>query len=191
MSKRIAVFSACVFASLFVSLVAAPAVAQGTTRVTIKNPDPAKWAGRTPFFSKSTGEFTCRPLACSDAAKVTASISTSPTRSPDPQALAKLAAKIPDSVAQANANNASGMTPGRKVERVSSGATTLRGYPAIVQELRVVGGEKGPVYLVKASMFVKSALVNVSSFSPSLELARRNRDLFIKAMEVDDTPTSR
>ncbi len=190
MSTRIAVFSACVLASLFVSLNAVPSAAQGTTRVTIKNPDPAKWAGRSNFFSKSTGEFTCRPLACSDAAKVTASISTSPTRSPDPQALAKLAAKIPESVAQANANNASGMTPGRKVERVSSGTATLRGYPAIVQELRVTG-EKGNAYLCKASMFVKSALVNISSFSPSLELARRNRDLFIKAMDVEDTPTQR
>jgi hypothetical protein len=187
MSTRIIGLCAIILAALAVS----PAAAQGTTRVTVKNPDPAKWAGRTPFFSKSTGEFTCRPLACSDAAKVTASIATSPTRSPDPQALAKLAAKIPESVAQANANNASGMTPGRKVERMSSGATTLRGYPAIVQELRFVGGEKGPVYLVKASMFVKSALVNFSSFSPSLELARRNRDLFIKAMEVEDTPIQR
>ena len=115
----------------------------------------------------------------------------SPTRSPDPQALAKLAARIPESVAQANANIASSMTPGRKIERMSSGATTLRGYPAIVQELRMVGGEKGPVYLVKASIFAKSALVNISSVSPSLELARRNRELFIKAMEVEDTPIQR
>src|SRR4051812_32212577 len=105
-------------------LAVAPAAAQAT-RVTVKNPDPAKWAGRNNFFSKSTGEFTCRPLACPAPAKVTASLATSPTRSPDPQALAKLAAKIPESVAQANANNASSMTPGRKVERVSSGTTTL------------------------------------------------------------------
>jgi hypothetical protein len=187
MSKRITGLCALLLAALAVS----PAFAQGTTRVTVKNPDPAKWAGRNNFFSRSTGEYTCRPLACPDAAKVTASISNSPTRSPDPQALAKLAARIPESVAQANANIASSMTPGRKIERISSSATTLRGYPAVVQEVRMVGGEKGPVYLVKASIFAKSALVNISSVSPSLELARRNRDLFIKAMEVEDTPTSR
>jgi hypothetical protein len=191
MSARIAVFSASVFASLFVLLAALPAAAQGTTRVTIKNPDPAKWAGRNNFFSKSTGEYTCRPLACSDAAKVTASISNSPTRSPDPQALAKLAARIPESVALANANIASSMTPGRKIEKMSSGVTTLRGYPAIVQEVRMVGGEKGTIYSVKASIFAKSALVNIASVSPSLELARRNRELFIKAMEVEDTPVPR
>jgi hypothetical protein len=157
---------------------------------TIKNPDPAKWAGKRNFFGNSTGEYICRPLACPDRATVTVSISNSPTRSPDPQALAKLAAKIPESVAQSNANIASGPTPGRKLERMSSGTTTLRGYPAIVQELRIVG-EKGSAYLSKASMFVKSALVSFSSFSPSLELARRNRELFIKAMDVEDTPTQR
>jgi len=180
------------FASLMMSLLvfgdqSVSAQTPGTTRVTIRNPDPAKWAGRSNFFGRSTGEFVCRPLACPEAAKVTASISSSPTRSPDPQALAKLASKIPESVAQANANAAAA---GRKLERVSSGTTTLRGYPAIVQELRVVG-EKGPAYLSKATMFVKSALVSISSFSPSLELARRNRDLFIKAMDVADTPVPR
>lgn len=159
----------------------------GTTSVTIRNPDPAKWAGRTNFFSRSSGEFVCRPLACSDSAKVTASISSSPTRSPDPLALAKLAAKIPESVARANQDAAAA---GRRLERVSSGTTTLRGYPAIVQELRVVG-EKGPAYLSKATMFVKSAMVSISSFSPSQDLARRNRDLFIKAMDVADTPIQR
>ena len=104
-------------AALFAMLVAAltalpvlavsPAAAQGSTRVTIKNPDPAKWAGRSNFFSKSTGVYTCRPLACPDAAQVTASISNSPTRSPDPQALAKLAARVPESAARANADIAS------------------------------------------------------------------------------------
>jgi hypothetical protein len=188
MSKRAVV--AAILGSLVVSSAALPAFAQGT-RVTVKNPDPAKWAGKNGFFNKSTGEYTCRPLACSDAAKVTVSLSNSPTRAPDPQALAKLAAKIPESVAQANANNASSMTPGRKIERVSSGVTTLRGYPAIVQEVRAVGGEKGPVYLVKASIFAKSALVNISSVSSSPELARRYRELFVKAMEVEDTPTQR
>jgi hypothetical protein len=189
MSKRTAVFFATV-ASLFVSLTAVPATAQGT-RVTVKNPDPAKWAGKNGFFNKSTGVYTCRPLACPDAAQVTASISNSPTRSPDPQALAKLAARIPESVARDNANLASSMMPGRKIERMSSGVTTLRGYPAIVQESRMVGGEKGPIYLAKASIFAKSALVNISSVSSSPELARRYRDLFIKAMEVEDTPISR
>ena len=110
-ARTILALGAIALAALAVS----PAFAQGSTRVTIKNPDPAKWAGRNNFFSKSTGVYTCRPLACPDAAQVTASISNSPTRSPDPQALAKLAAKIPDSVAQANANIASSMTPGRKI----------------------------------------------------------------------------
>lgn len=165
----------------------AAAQTPGTTSVTIRNPDPAKWAGRSNLFGKSTGEFVCRPLACPDAAKVTATISSSPTRSPDPQALAKLASQIPASVERANQDAAAA---GRKLERVSSGTTTLRGYPAIVQELRVVG-EKGPAYLSKATLFVKSALVSISSFSPSHDLARRNRDLFIKAMDVTDTPIPR
>jgi hypothetical protein len=187
MSMRITGLCAIVLAVLAVS----PALAQGTTRVTIKNPDPAKWAGRNNFFSKSTGVYTCRPLACPDAAQVTASISNSPTRSPDPQALAKLAARVPESAARANADIASSAMPGRNVEMRSSGVATLRGYPAIVQEQRMVGGEKGPIYLAKASIFAKSALINISSVSSSPELARRYRELFIKAMEVEDTPTPR
>jgi hypothetical protein len=171
-------------ASLLV-LVIQSAIAQtpGTTHVTIRNPDPAKWAGKSNFFGRSTGEFVCRPLACSDSARVTANISNSPTRSPDPQALAKLAGRIPESVERANQS----VGAGKKIERVSSGTTTLRGYPAIVQDLRMVG-EKGSMYLSKATMFVKSAMVSISSFSPSHDLARRNRDLFIKAMDVTDTP---
>ena len=178
-------------AILFAALAASQAAAQGSTRVTIKNPDPAKWAGRGNFLSKSTGIYTCRPLACPDAAQVTASISNSPTRSPDPQALAKFAARVPESAARANADIASSMMPGRKVEMISSGVATLRGYPAIVQEQRMVGGEKGPIYLAKASIFAKSALVNITSVSSSPELARRYRDLFVKAMEVEDTPVPR
>jgi hypothetical protein len=187
MSKRIIGLCAIILAALAIS----QAAAQGTTRVTIKNPDPAKWAGRSNFFSKSTGVYTCRPLACPDAAQVTASISNSPTRSPDPQTLAKLAARVPESAARANADIASSTMPGRKVEMMSSGVATLRGYPAIVQEQRMVGGEKGPIYLAKASIFAKSALVNIVSVSSSSELARRYRELFIKAMEVEDTPTPR
>ena len=186
--RRKTIWFAALMAALFVfGARSAEAQAPGTTHVTIRNPDPAKWAGKTNFFSKSTGEYVCRPLACPDQAKVTASIKTSPTRSPDPQALAKLASRIPESIEQANANAAAA---GRKLQRLSSGTTTLRGYPAIVQELRV-DGEKGTAYLSKATIFVKSALVSISSFSPSLELARRNRELFIKAMEVEDTPVAR
>ena len=34
----------------------------------------------------------------------------------------------------------------------------------------------------KVTMFVKSALVDIASYSPSRETARRNRDLFVGAM---------
>jgi hypothetical protein len=186
-TRRMALAAGLAASLLLLGFQSANAQAPGTTSVTIRNPDPAKWAGSSNIFGRSTGEFVCRPLACSDAAKVTATISRSPTRSPDPQALAKLASQIPESVERANQVAAA---KGRKLDRLSSGTTTLRGYPAIVQELRVIG-EKGPAYLSKATMFVKSAVVSISSFSPSHELARRNRDLFIKAMEVSDTPLPR
>jgi len=187
MRRGIGLAAGLATALLVFGIQSANAQTPGTTSVTIRNPDPAKWAGRNNFFGRSTGEFVCRPLACSDPAKVTATISNSPTRSPDPQALEKLASKIPESLARANQDPAAA---GRKLERISSGTATLRGYPAIVQELRVVG-EKGPAYLSKATMFVKSAMVSISSFSPSHDLARRNRDLFIKAMNVTDTPIPR
>ena len=174
-------------------LVAPPVMAQtpGTTRVLVRNPDVGKWVGSRNFLSNSSGQFICRPLACPAPSKVTARISNSPTRSPDRQALAKYASQtIPAAVEQVNANAASSMAPGRKIERLSSNATTMRGYPAIAQEMRFVGG-KEPVYMSKVSLFVKSALVDIASFSPSRETARRNRDLFVGAMQVEDIPLPR
>jgi hypothetical protein len=193
MSTRIAVVSAFIFASLLVSFAASPAAAQtpGTTKVTIRNPDPAKWAGKRAFFSTSSSEFVCRPLACPVPSKVTARISSSPTRSPDRQALANYASKvIPAAVDRVNLNAASSMTPGRKIERLSSVASQVRGYPAISQEMRFVGG-KDTVYMSKVTVFAKSALVDIASFSSSREVARRNRDLFTGAMEVADNPIPR
>lgn len=187
MIVRLALIAAAVS---LVSLAAVPAIAQtpGTTRVVVRNPDPGKWAGKRSFFSSSSSEFICRPLACPAPSKVTARISSSPTRSPDRQALAKLASQtIPAAVEQANLNAASSLTPGRKIERLSSTVTEIRGYPAIAQEMRFVGG-KEPVYMSKATMFVKSALVDIASYSISREAARRNRDLFTGAMQVEDTP---
>jgi hypothetical protein len=184
---------AAVAAIVLVSLAALPAAAQtpGSTKVTVRNPDPAKWAGKRNFFSTSSSEFMCRPLACPAPSKVTARISSSPTRSPDRQALAKLAGRtIPEAVERANLNAASGMTPGRKIEQFSSTATEMRGYPAIVQEMRFVGG-KEPVYMSKVTMFVKSALVDIASYSLSREAAKRNRDLFAGAIEVEDHPLPR
>jgi hypothetical protein len=163
----------------------------GTTRVLVRNPDAGKWAGSRNFLSNSSGQYVCRPLACPAPSKVTVRISNSPTRSPDRQALAKYASQtIPAAVDLANQNAASSMAPGRKIERLSSGATTMRGYPAIAQEMRFVGG-KEPVYMSKVSLFVKSALVDIASYSPSRETARRNRDLFAGAMQVEDVPLAR
>lgn len=184
------VASAAFFAAL---LVASHAMAQapGSTRVLIRNPDVGKWAGSRNFLSNSSGQYVCRPLACPAPSKVTIRISSSPTRSPDRQALAKYASQtIPAAVEQANQNAASSLTPGGKIERLSSTATQMRGYPAIAQEVRFLGG-KEPVYMSKVTMFVKSALVDIASYSPSRETARRNRDLFAGAMQVEDVPLQR
>lgn len=179
------------FAALLLAPLPAMAQAPGSTRVMVKNPDEAKWAGRRNFLSNSSSEFLCRPLACPAPSKVTAKISASPTRSPDRQALANYANKnIPAAVEQANLNAASSLAPGRKIERISSTATEMRGYPTISQEMRFVGG-KEPIYMSKVTMFVKSALVDIASFSPSRETARRNRDLFVGAMQVEDIPLRR
>lgn len=159
----------------------------GSTRVTIKNPDPAKWSGSRGFFSNSTGEFVCRPLACPVPSKVTASISTSPTRSPDRQALAKLASQISESISRANEKAAAGLIPSGKIDRISSGSSTIRGYPAVAHEARI-SGDKGVLYVSRAALFVKSALVTITSYSKSLDVARRNRNLFTQAMAVEDTP---
>ena len=160
------------------------------TRVRYKSPDPQKWIGSQAFGDRRA-IFRCRPLACPELSIVSIRTAASPTRSPDRQALAKYASQtIPAAVEQANLNAASSLAPGRKIERLSSTATEIRGYPAISQEIRFVGA-KEPVYMSKVTMFVKSALVDIASYSPSRETARRNRDLFAGAMQVEDIPLPR
>jgi hypothetical protein len=74
-----------------------------------------------------------------------------PDAEPRPSGLAKYASQtIPAAVDLANQNAASSIEPGRKIERLSSNATQMRGYPAIAQEIRFVGG-KEPVYMSKVT----------------------------------------
>ena len=173
---------------LLAALVVHPAMAQapGSTRILVRNPT---WqVGRQPQFLEQQLRGIRVPSAGMSRPLQSDVDLNSPTRSPDRQALAKYASQtIPAAVERANLNAAPSLAPGRKIERLSFTATEIRGYPAIAQEMRFVGG-KEPVYMSKVTMFVKSALVNITSFSPSRETARRNRDLFAGAMQVEDIP---
>ena len=113
-------------------------------------------------------------------------MSESPTRDPDPKALAKLVSAIPESLVRANTKLTAA---GRKLELLSSG-TTRACLPGDCEGMRMAD-KTGPVYLCEARMFIKFVQLSISSYSSSLELARRNRDLFIKAMVVEHTPGPR
>lgn len=179
---------------LVVVLVAGSALAQAPgTRVRFKNPDPDKWAGggQAQLFSATrNGVYQCRPLACPVPSKVLINFYRSPTRKPDPAALKNLALKIPAAIERANANAAYSMSPGRQMERLSSGTGSVRGYPALIQDVRVTGG-KDPCYAYMASIFVKSIIVNIVSTSMKRDVARRNFDVFAAKMEVEDRPPQR
>jgi hypothetical protein len=164
-----------------------PPIRPGSVRVTTRAPEPDKWdAQRTPDGSQRT--FKCKPLACSDAETVSIRFSKSPTRHPDPQALEKLAkVDLPKSIRAADAAREVLSDGTEKLETVSSTTATLKGYPAVVNETKVIRG-KATAYVDIGIIFAGPAMIRVQSASPNRELARKSLDAFIEAMRIEEGP---
>ena len=174
---------------------APPSAERPGTRVTLRNPDPAKWTfmrPRDPAQLKPTnGQVTrlwaCRPLACGGAAVVAIQTAQSPTRHPDRKALEKMAKFMPaqaraqDIMMEAVSDGEDRMTP------LSSTVTEVRGYPAIMSESKRTSKSK-VTYNVRGDMFIGIMIVRVLSVSTDRADAKKNFEAFVTALEVLDVP---
>jgi hypothetical protein len=162
------------------------------TRLTIRNPDPAKWMPinrQTNQQNRSmTTVWTCRPLACAGKnVAVAIQTSPSPTRSPNRTALERVAKLLP---AQAKAQDVMMEAASDGDERLTSLAskvTQVRDYPAILTELKRTS--RGKVsYIYRGDLFIGLFVVRIISASSERDEAQRSFSAFVTAFEVIDRP---
>jgi hypothetical protein len=161
------------------------------TRVTIKNPNPEKWAVTQPAAQVKTSGFqawACKPLACSaERSAVLGTFGKSPTRNPDKEALARAAkllavqTKAQDMVMEAASEGDERITP------LTSGVTEVRGYPAIMAEAKKTTRGKTD-YIYRSDIFVGLTTVRLISVSSVRAETKRHFDEFAEAMEILDVP---
>ena len=72
---------------------------------------------------------------------------------------------------------------------LSSKVTEMRGYPAIIAEVRRTTRAKVR-YIMRGDLFIGNILVKIVSISSTREEAKRNFDEFVVAMEIVDVEPS-
>ena len=162
-------------------------VKPGAVRVTTKAPDPDKWDAQK-SVNGATRIFKCKPLACSDAEIITILFAKSPTRHPDPQALDKLAkVDLPKNIRAADAAREVLSDGDAKVDTLTSKTTTLKTYPAVVNESRFTQA-KAVVYFNTALIFAGPVMIRVQSVSQNRDLAQRTLNEFVDVMKIEEGP---
>jgi hypothetical protein len=166
-------------------------IAPGGIRITTRNPDPGKWnvAPAQPTTVPGINRtFICKPLACADSARVIISTSRSPTRNPDPQALEKLAkVDLPKAVRAQNAAQDVLSDGANKIETLSSKATRLKNYPAVVNETKFSTGKR-TVFTETAIVFAGPSMLKFISLSPNREVAQKSLDEFVASVDIKEGP---
>jgi hypothetical protein len=162
------------------------------TRLTIRNPDPAKWQAANRQSNQQNRAVTtvwlCRPLACAGPnALVAIQTSPSPTRSPNRTALERVAKLIPaqakaqDLVMDAASDGDERLTP------LSSKITQVRDYPAILTEMKRTS--RGKVnFIYRGDLFIGLFVVRIVAASSDRKEAQQNFTSFVSAFDVLDQP---
>jgi hypothetical protein len=108
------------------------------TRTTVKPPDTTRWASRK--ADERTIVYICRPLACPEKAGVRVRTGRSPTRTPDPAALEKLAREtLPSRVEAASLTLETESKGYTKLDVLGTKTTTIRDFPAVTVDVRKTG----------------------------------------------------
>jgi hypothetical protein len=128
--------------------------------------------------------YRCKPLACPDFEQVTFSLQRSPTQHPDPKALDKFAkVDLPKSI-RAGAAAQAVLTEGqRKATILLSKTSSLKGYPAVVNETKMSNGKK-TVFIETAIIFAGPVMIRGNSVSRDRTLAKQSLDGFISNMKI-------
>ncbi|MGB6658353.1 MAG: hypothetical protein WBE90_04445 [Xanthobacteraceae bacterium] len=149
---------------------------------------PPKRRIRTSGTGRATRIFNCKPLACSDAETITILLAKSPTRHPDPQALDKFAkVDLPKSIRAADAAREVLSDGDAKVDTLTSKTTTLKTYPAVVNESRFTQA-KAVVYINTALIFAGPVMIRIQSASQNRDLAQKTLNEFVDIMKIEEGP---
>jgi hypothetical protein len=160
----------------------------GAVRIATKSPDPDKWDNGIKSANGLQRTFKCKPLACSDADIVVFSFLKSPTRHPDPQALEKFAkVELPKSIRAADAAREIMTDGAEKIETLSSSTTTLKNYPAVLNETKFSRGNIS-AYGEIAIIFAGPVMIRVQATSANKELAKSSLKSFIDVMSIQEGP---
>jgi hypothetical protein len=158
------------------------------TRVRYKSPDPQKWVGNQVFGDRRS-IFRCRPLACAENSIVSIRTAPSPTRSPDLQALQKFAQESAERE-MAQAEQASTEAGNNKIREITlltpPKVANMREFPAVHWEYRGISTNDKTIYIVRKMVFAGNTMIDVISTSFGLEVARRNNNDFVAALEIED-----
>jgi hypothetical protein len=166
---------------------AAPPAQPGTFRLNVRPPEPAKWnVQRDSKTARSV--YTCKPLACPDALRVSVTVERSPTRNPNPQALEKLATvDLPKAARAASAAREIISDGAEKIETITSETATYHGYPA-VRNLTKYSRASSVVFKATTLIFAGPAMVRIETTSPLESLVRETTDAFVAGMKFEEGP---
>jgi hypothetical protein len=159
----------------------------GTFRLKIRPPEPAKWNVQRDAKAART-HYTCKPLACADHLRVSVSASRSPTRTPNKEALEKLATvDLPKAARAANAAREIISDGAEKVETVVSETASYHGYPA-VNNLTKYSRASSVVFKGTALIFAGPAMIRIEATSPVEALVKETMEAFIAGMQFEEGP---
>jgi len=164
-------------------------VPPGGVRITTRAPEAGKWEARS--GKNGARVFVCKALACPDREIVTITMSKTLARHPDPKALEKYATEDMPKQQRAAAAAAKVLSDDKvTLETISSKTAKLKGYPAVVNESKIVSA-KTTTYLHTAIIFSGPVMVRLVSRSVNRDLARKSLYEFVDALAIVEGPAQR
>jgi hypothetical protein len=161
----------------------------GTFRLKVRPPEPSKWNVQRDAKSART-LYTCKPLACPDNLRVTVFATRNLTRTPNEEALEKLATiELPKAARAASAAREIISDGVEKIETVVSETAKYHGYPA-VNNLTKYSTADAVVFKGTALIFAGPAMIRLEATSPVENLVKETMAGFIAGMQFEEGPAA-
>jgi hypothetical protein len=196
MTRRSILAAACFVALTFAPLAAsaqtpesAEPLKPGAFRLKVRPPEPTKW--NVQRDSKTTRTlYTCKPLACPDALRVSVFAGRSPIRTPNPEDLERLATiDLPKAAHTSSAAREISPDGVEKIETVVSEPAKYHGYPA-VNNLTKYSKADAVVFKATALIFAGPAMIRIEATSAVENLVKETMAGFIAGMQFEEGPAA-
>jgi hypothetical protein len=160
---------------------------KGGFRLKIRPPDAGKWTVQRDAKAARTF-YTCKPNVCADSLRVSVSASRGPVRTPNAEALEKLATiDIPKAARAASAAREIISDGAEKIETVVSETAKYLGYPA-VNNLTKYSKADTVVFKATTLIFAGPAMIRLEATSPVENLVKETIAGFIAGMQLEEGP---